>query len=331
MNVPRVAVLGSGSWGTALAIQLARRQPVTLWGRDREAIERMVDARENAAYLPGARFPDALTVTSNLAGALDGAPVILVAVPSHALHETLVAAAPGISDDARVAFATKGFEPDSGRMIHEVAATVLGAGIPLAVVSGPSFAREVAAGQPTAITVATADGEFATVLAEALHGPRFRVYTTDDVIGVEIGGAVKNVIAIATGLADGLGFGANARAALITRGLAEMVRLGEALGGRAETFLGLTGIGDLVLTCTDDQSRNRRYGLALGRGTAHADATRDIGQVVEGVSAALEVMRLAQRQGIDMPICEQVHRILHEGVAPLDAFETLMSRDPKPE
>ncbi len=291
----------------------------------------MVDARENAVYLPGARFPGALTVTPDLAGALAGASVILVAVPSHALHETLVAAAPGIADDARVAFATKGFEPGSGRMIHEVAATVLGPGIPIAVVSGPSFAGEVAAGQPTAVTVATTDGDFGTALAEALHGPRFRVYTTDDVIGVEIGGAVKNVIAIATGLSDGLGFGANARAALITRGLAEMVRMGEALGGRAETFLGLTGIGDLVLTCTDDQSRNRRFGLALGRGEAQEDAVRDIGQVVEGVGAAREVMRLGQRLGIDMPICEQVHRIVHEGVEPLAAFEALMSREPKPE
>ncbi len=285
--------------------------------------------RENAAYLPGIPFPDRLRVTANVADALEGVRELIVAVPSHALRESLVTTTVGIRDDARVAFATKGFEPHSGKLVHEVATEVLGRGPSVAVLSGPSFAREVASGKPTAVTLATTDAEFSVALAAVLHGPRFRVYSTDDVVGVEVGGAVKNVIAIATGLADGLGLGANARAALITRGLAEIARLGTALGGRQETFLGLTGIGDLVLTCTDDQSRNRRFGLALARGTSAADAAHEIGQVVEGVSAAREVMRLAQAHGIEMPIAEQVHRVLHEGVDPMEAFEALMSREPK--
>lgn len=331
MTPAPVAVLGAGSWGTALAIQLARSGPVRLWGRDAATLQKAAATRENARYLPGIRLPDYLSVEPDLVAALSGVDDILVVVPSHALRETLWQIAPMLQPGRRVAYACKGFEPDSGRLPHQVAAEVLGPDIPVAVLSGPTFAKEVAAGLPTAIVAASADAAFADDLVAALHGDRFRAYTSDDLIGVEVGGAVKNVIALAAGLGDGLGFGANARAALITRGLAEIVRLGTVLGGRQETFLGLTGIGDLVLTCTDDQSRNRRLGLALARGEARDRAQEAIQQVTEGVGAAREVMRLAQVHEVDMPICEQVHAVLFEGRTPMDAFAALMARDPKRE
>ncbi|MFN2301567.1 MAG: NAD(P)H-dependent glycerol-3-phosphate dehydrogenase [Gammaproteobacteria bacterium] len=326
-----MTVLGAGSWGTALAIQLARSGPARLWGRDAGRLAAMAAARENAEYLPGARFPDSLQIEPDLAAALDGVNDLLVVVPSHAFRETLWRAAPHLRPGMRVAYAAKGFEPGSGKLPQEVVAEVLGADIAQAVVSGPTFAKEVAAGMPGAIVVASTNAAFSSSLVDALHHGHFRAYRSDDVVGVEVGGAVKNVVAVATGMSDGLGFGANARAALITRGLAEMVRLGTVLGGRHETFLGLAGVGDLVLTCTDDQSRNRRLGLALGRGEALADAQQEIRQVVEGVVAAREVMRLAQQHGIEMPISEQVHEVLYEGVTATAAFETLMARDPRVE
>lgn len=291
----------------------------------------MAQARVNADYLPDARFPDALHLEADIAAALDGVNDVLVVVPSHALRETLWLTAPHMRPGMRVAYAVKGFEPGSGKLPQQVVAEVLGSEVPQAVVSGPTFAREVAAGLPGAIVVASANAAFASSLVGALHHGHFRAYRSEDVTGVEVGGAVKNVIAVATGMSDGLGFGANARAALITRGVAEMVRLGTMLGGRHETFLGLAGVGDLVLTCTDDQSRNRRLGLALGRGDALAVAQREIRQVVEGVVAAREVMRLAQQYGIEMPISEQVHEVLYEGVTATAAFETLMARDPRME
>lgn len=331
MTQAPIAVLGSGSWGTALAIQLACSRAVRLWGRDEQQLRAFDQARENTRYLPGIRFPDYLGLEPALEAALAGVRDVLVVVPSHALRETFWRIAPMLAPDSRVAYAAKGFEPESGQLPHQVAAEVFGSDIPVAVLSGPTFAKEVAAGMPTAITVASTDGAFAADMALALRSDRFRAYTSDDLVGVEVGGAVKNVLAIGAGLSDGLGFGANARAALITRGLAEMVRLGVALGGRQETFLGLTGIGDLILTCTDDQSRNRRLGLALGRGEQRGDAQARIQQVTEGVGAAREVMRLAQGMDIEMPICEQVHAVLFENLTPLAAFETLMARDLKKE
>ena len=312
-------------------MQLARSGATRLWGRDPGQIQAMAATRENARYLPGQRFPDALAPMPELPAALDGARDVLVVVPSHAFRPMLVRLAPHLASAARVAYAVKGFEPGTGKLPHRVAADTLGEDRATAVLSGPTFAQEVAAFQPTAIVAASADAAFAESLTCALHHGWFRTYTTDDVIGVEVGGAVKNVIAIAAGLSDGLGFGANARTALITRGLSEIVRLGRALGGRQETFLGLTGIGDLVLTCTDDQSRNRRFGLALGRGADRAAAESEIRQVVEGISAAAETVRLAAQLDIEMPIAVQVDAVVNRGVAPRDAFQALMAREPKAE
>jgi glycerol-3-phosphate dehydrogenase (NAD(P)+) len=330
-NTP-VAVLGAGSWGTALAIQLARGgRPAILWGHDPEHMALIAQERRNARYLPAAIFPETLRVEADLAAALTGVRDILVAVPSHAFRGVLESVKPHLRADTRLLWATKGLESGSRKLLHEVVADVLGTAIPTAVVSGPTFAREVAEGLPTAVTVASTDPVFARDVAERLHSETFRAYTGNDVIGVEVGGAVKNVLAIAAGIADGLGFGANARTALITRGLAEVMRLGIALGGRAETFMGLAGLGDLVLTCTDNQSRNRRLGLALGRGETLEEALTAIDQVVEGVQTAREVYELAQSRGIDMPITEQVYCVLYEGCAPRDAVHALLNRVQKSE
>ncbi|MFO7304607.1 MAG: NAD(P)H-dependent glycerol-3-phosphate dehydrogenase [Gammaproteobacteria bacterium] len=328
----QIAVLGAGSWGTALAIQLARTSRRTvLWGRNRDHLAALAAQRRNTRYLPEAAFPDALVVEPDLARALRGSRDVIVAVPSHALRATLQAAAPLLPDRARIAWATKGFELDTGLLPHQVAREVLGERIPLAVISGPTFAREVGAGLPTAMTVASSDSQFAAELAFSLSGLNFRAYTSDDVIGVEVGGATKNVLAIGAGISDGLGYGANTRVALITRGLVEMTRLGVALGARKETFMGLAGLGDLVLTCTDDQSRNRRFGLELAAGRDVEAAQRSIGQVVEGVMAARSVREVARRLNVEMPISEQVYRVIYEGVAPQDAVKELMSRTLKPE
>ena len=268
--------------------------------------------------------------TDSLDEALDGAADCLVVVPSQAFRLVARQLAERLPADFGVAWATKGLDVASGQLLHTVAQEELGER-PLAVVSGPSFAGEVARGLPTAVTVASNQPEFATRFATLLHGATFRAYTSPDMVGVEICGAAKNVLAIATGIADGLGFGANTRAALITRGLAELIRVGTALGGRPETFTGLAGLGDLVLTCTDDQSRNRRMGLALARGKSVDEAKAEIGQEVEGVVTALAVHRLAARLGIEMPISEQVYRVLHEGVSPAEATRALLEREPKPE
>ncbi len=327
-----IAVLGAGSWGTALALLMARNgHTIRLWGHDPSHVARLRQHKENRQYLPGFPFPDRIRLCYDLAAALMGARVALVVVPSHAYRETLAKVNPLLTATMGIAWATKGLEHGSGCFLHEVTAQVLGSKQPAAVVSGPSFAREVAAGFPTAVTVAASNADYASWIAALLHGSNMRAYTSEDVLGVELGGAVKNVLAIAAGIADGLGFGANARAALITRGLAEMVRLGEAVGGRRETFMGLTGVGDLVLTCTDDQSRNRRFGMAIGRGQSLAEASVTIGQVVEGAAITREVMRLAQHHGIEMPITEQVDRVLYDGQDPRRAVETLLARDPKPE
>jgi glycerol-3-phosphate dehydrogenase (NAD(P)+) len=326
-----VAVLGAGSWGTALAILLCRNgHAVRLWGHEVDQIEALRHDGENRLFLPGAPLPEDLTPTASLDEALAGASDCLVVVPSHAFRAVVKQAAERLPQSMGVAWATKGLDPTSGELLHGVSQEVLGAR-PLAVVSGPSFAQEVARGLPTAVTVASNNAAFAERIALLLHGERFRAYTSSDLIGVEVCGAAKNVLAIATGIADGLGFGANTRAALITRGLAELIRIGTALGGRIETFMGLAGIGDLVLTCTDNQSRNRRMGLALAGGASLADAQARIGQEVEGVVTALAMHRLARRLNIEMPISEQVYRVLYEGVSPESATRALLEREPKAE
>ncbi len=303
-----MAVIGAGSWGTALAIQLSRAgHPTHLWGRDPAQLDAMRRARCNERYLSDAAFPPALTVAADLGQALHDVRDALIAVPSHAFRATLrcEVVRPHLSIGTRVAWATKGFEIPSGLLPHQVASEVLGAR-PGAVLSGPTFAKEVGAGLPTAMTVASRDPEFAKALASRFVGPAFPRLYQNDIMGVEVGGAVKNVIAIGSGIADGMGFGANTRVALITRGLAEMMRLGVKLGAARETFMGLAGLGDLVLTCTDDQSRNRRLGLALGRGRSMQDAQGDIHQVIEGVLASQAVCAVADRLAVDMPICREI-------------------------
>src|SRR5262245_46533425 len=285
--------------------------------------------RRNTRYLPDTRFPELLEPTADLGAAVTGADDVLVAVPSHALRETLTALAK--LPLRRIAWATKGFELDTGLLPYQVAGQLLPASLPTAVLSGPTFAREVGAGLPTAMTIASADEDYAQRLAERISSETFRAYTSNDVVGVEVGGATKNVYAIGAGICDGLGFGANTRIALIARGLAEMTRLGLALGGRKETFMGLAGMGDLVLTCTDDHSRNRRFGLALARGAQPAAALRTIGQVVEGFNGARAVQRVATRLGVAMPIVEQLHAILHQGLDPRAAVVALMRRPIAPE
>ena len=327
-----VAVLGAGSWGCALAIHLARLgHPVRLWAHRPEHLAILAQQHENRRHLPGTPFPQSLQVQGALAHALADTRLVLVAVPSHGFRATVEAAAPHLPGQTGLIWATKGLEPGTGRFLHEVLAELLGPRRCVAILSGPSFAREVAAGLPTAITVASSDAEFAGRAAACFHGGTMRVYTSDDVVGVELGGVVKNVLAIAAGISDGLGFGANSRAALITRGLAELVRLGAAVGARSSTMMGLAGLGDLILTCTDDQSRNRRFGLALGRGQGAGDAIRAIGQVVEGASVVSELLALAARHAVEMPICEQVERVVHAGLAPQKAVQALLARDPKQE
>lgn len=328
----RFAVLGAGSWGTALAMLLAGNGHATLlWAHRPDAAETLERERRNERYLPGIRFPDKLHVTADLEGAVAAADVILVVVPSHAFRETLHRLRGAVHPGHRIAWGTKGLEPETRKLLHQVVREELGEAIPMAVVSGPTFAREVARKLPGAVTVAASDPDFALELARALHNDHFRAYTGDDIVGVEIGGAVKNVMAIAAGTADGMGFGANARAALIARGLAEMQRLGRALGARDATFTGLTGLGDLVLTCTDDQSRNRRLGLALGQGKDIDATVREIGQVVEGIGTCREVHELAKELGVEMPITEQVWLIVHQGHTPQQALHDLMERAVRPE
>lgn len=327
-----IAVLGAGSWGTALALHLARLGNDTrLWGRDTAAMAAMQRDRVNARYLPGISFADSLTATANLAQAVAGVRDVLVAVPSHAFRQTLQQLKPLVSLNVRLVWATKGFEHGAQALLSSVVSDEFSTDTPQAVLSGPSFAKELAAGLPTAITLAANNDEFRHELAARLHSDRFRVYLSDDLIGVQIGGAVKNVLAVGAGMCDGLGFGANARTALITRGLAEITRLGLALGGKPETFYGMAGLGDLILTCTDNQSRNRRFGIALGQGKTAAQAQAEIGQVVEAASNAEEVVLLARRLGIEMPISEQIHRILHEGVDPRAAAKELLNREMRDE
>ncbi len=328
----RIAILGAGSWGTALAILAARNGCETLlWGHNAAHMAALAHDRQNQRYLPCQRFPEPLAVTSQLTDAANFSNVLMVCVPSHAFKTTLLKIKPYLPDNVKIAWATKGFNADNGSLLHETVAEVFSRATPAAIISGPSFASEVAADLPTAITIASFQADFANQLADIFHSGRFRTYTSSDLIGVEVGGAVKNVLAIAAGIADGLGFGANTRAALITRGLTEIMRLGIELGGRQETLMGLAGLGDLVLTCTDDQSRNRRFGLALGKGKSIARAFGEIGQEIEGFSAAKQTYLLAKKYAIDMPITEQTYKVLYEGLDPLIAVQNLLSREVKPE
>ena len=332
MTDPKIAVLGAGSWGTALALQLDRSGSHSiLWDRDTENLEKIRATRFNQRYLPGIDIPESIVVENDMLAAVKAADHVLVVTPSHAfawvMKETLKVLVPGQG----IAWACKGFEPGSGRLLHQVAMEVLPASTPLAIVTGPSFAKEVAMNLPTAVTVAGPDGDFTRIMAGALHGGRFRAYTSEDMIGAELGGAVKNVMAVATGICDGMELGDNARAALITRGLAEMMRLGAALNAKPETLMGLAGAGDLILTCTGDLSRNRRLGLKLGKGKKLKQALDEIGQVVEGVNSAAEVQRLAILHKVNMPITEQVNGIIHHDWDPAEGVASLMAREQKAE
>ena len=326
-----VAVLGAGSWGTALAIHLAGAGgSPRLWGRDRALIERIGAARENPRYLPGLAVPVGVTATADPRAALDGAATVIVAVPS-AFVESVVGAVRGcVSASAAVVSATKGLEPGRGRRISVLLGECL-PGRPIAVLSGPSFAREVALGRPTALVVASADEGLARDLQRGLAGPALRLYTNRDVIGVEIAGALKNVMAVATGLSDGIGLGENARAALITRGLAEIARLGVALGAQPGTFLGLAGLGDLVLTCTGSLSRNHALGRAVAGGRTVAAVQAETPMVAEGARTVGAALGLSRSAGIRMPICEEVAAVLFDGKPVADALRSLLSRDPRPE
>jgi glycerol-3-phosphate dehydrogenase (NAD(P)+) len=321
--VTSIGILGAGSWGTALAILLARNGlEVRLWGLEEE-IRRLAEDRENRQFLPGIPFPDKLTPDANLSRAVE-CDEILVVVPSQAFHEVLLKIA-AIRPLQSLCWATKGLDPNTRHPLSTDAETIF-PGADLAVISGPTFAVEVAEGLPTAVTAASSSQSYSERLAGVLKGETFRAYTSPDIIGVQVGGAVKNVMAIAAGISDGLGFGANARAALITRGLAEITRLGVALGAHPETFMGLAGLGDLTLTCTDNKSRNRRMGLALAEGLTIEEARARIQQEVEGVHAAKETFFLASELNVEMPITTEVYRILYEGLDPHIAVRELLHR-----
>jgi glycerol-3-phosphate dehydrogenase (NAD(P)+) len=326
----KIAILGAGAWGSALAISLCAKHQVTLWSRDSALAEAIAAARRNARYLPEAPVPDGVAVTDKLETALAGADLVLVATPTAGLRAVLESVrAAGYA--GAVVWACKGFEQASAKLPHQIAADALGARSDCGALSGPSFALEVARGLPTALTLASRDAEFARRVARELHQPTLRVYYSTDVAGVEISGAVKNVLAIAAGISDGLGLGLNARAALITRGLAEVARLGTALGGRAETFMGLAGAGDLILTCTGDLSRNRRVGLLLAKGEPLDAVLGRLGHVAEGVFSARAVESLADQKGVEMPITRAVCAVLFRGASPAEAARQLLARDPREE
>lgn len=321
----KISVIGAGAWGTAMAVSLAGQHQVTLYARNAQQIEAMRATRVNRTYLPDIILPSALTLSADLDSAVASADLIILAVPLAALRSTLKAL-PSLPDKTGLVWLCKGLEANTGLLPHQVVAAELPAGVPCAVLSGPSFALEVAKGLPTALTLASTDAEFARHTAKALRAPHLRVYASTDVVGVEIGGAVKNVLAIAAGISDGMGLGLNARAALMTRGLAEISRLGVALGGRAETLMGLSGAGDLILTCTGDLSRNRQVGLLLTQQHALPEIMRRLGHVAEGVYSVREVHQLAQRLNVPMPICAAVHRIIYEQVPVKEVLAELLNR-----
>lgn len=327
-----IAILGAGSWGTALALHLANHgQAVRLWTQEADRVKTMADEKANNRYLPGHVFPDTISLTPSLAETIADRCDILIAVPSAGFRDLLLTLKPLIHPETRIAWATKGLDLETGQLLHEVAKEILGTQRSYAILSGPSFASEVAKGLPTAVVVASQQADFAENLQQRFNSARFRVYLSADITGVEIGGIVKNIFAIAVGISDSMQLGANARSALITRGLAEMIRLGLAAGGQADTFVGLAGVGDLVLTCTDNQSRNRRFGLALGSNKSTAEAEREIGQVIEGKRNAELVMQLAKKLSVEMPITEMVWKILQGQITPQEALNQLLARAPKAE
>jgi glycerol-3-phosphate dehydrogenase (NAD(P)+) len=328
----QLTILGAGSWGTALAILAARNgHNVWLWGHDADKMTQMQTARSNIDYLPGLSFPADLQVTSDLASAMQNSRIFVIAVPSHVFSDTFLAIKPYLQPHHGCLIATKGLDPVSGDFFTQVVTSRSDFPIPVAVLSGPTFAKEIAAGQPSAIALASLSDDFSNVVVTLLHNTCFRVYRTQDVLGVQLGGVVKNVLAIAAGIAEGLGFGANTQAALLTRGLAEMVRLGLAVGGQLETFLGLAGVGDLILTATNNQSRNRRFGLLVGQGIDLKTAEQQIKQVVEGVYNAKQICQLAAKYQIEMPITQAVHAILAREISPKEAVNQLLMREPKRE
>lgn len=324
-------VAGAGSWGTALALALARNgHRVFLWDCVEDHARRLAQTGRNDLHLPGHPFPPTLTAVTEFTPLPAGARHVVIATPCAGLRTVLEALRDAGAEGVKLCLACKGLQPDTLSLNHAVAEEVL-PGAPVAILSGPSFAAEVAAGLPTAVTIAAAEAAVAAEFAGLFHSEAFRAYTHDDLIGAQVGGAVKNVMAIAAGVSDGLGFGANARAALMARGLAEIMRLGLALGARAETFMGLTGVGDLALTCTDDQSRNRRFGMALAQGQDPEQAQASIGQAVEGAHTARAVCELAERHGVDMPISRQVLRVIEGEISPAAAVRELLARARKPE
>ena len=326
-----VCVIGAGSWGTALALQLARNgHQVQLWGHEPEHIERLRADRENVEFLPGIELPESIHPQSSLADAARDAILVLIVIPSHAYRQFLTQLKPHIQQQTPVYWASKGFEIETGKFLHELVAQELDIAH-YGVISGPTFATEVARNLPAAVTCAGNSPESTRTVAELLHGGHFRCYTSDDIVGVEIGGALKNILAIGVGAVDGLGLGANTRAALITRGLAEIMRFGECMGAQRETLMGLSGLGDLILTSTDNQSRNRRFGLAVGQGMSVEQAKESVSQTVEGYRAARAVYALAQKQGVSLPIIEQVYQVLYEDKSIQAAIADLERRELKPE
>ena len=324
-------VIGAGSWGTALALTLARNQhSVVLWGQDPDHCHKMQTTRMNATYLPEVQFPDNLTVTHDLHAAVVAAQHILIAVPSHAFEEVIARIAQELKHKKGIIWASKGINADL-RFLHEVAAAYLGKDFPMAVLTGPSFAKEVAENLPTAVVIASNDKTYGMRMQEAFNNPYFRVYASADLLGAELGGAVKNVLALAVGISQGLGFATNTRAALITRGLAEMMRLGDALGAKRETLMGLSGLGDLILTATDLKSRNLRFGVLLGQGLDKDRAIAEIGQVVEGIVTTKIIYALAQKHQVRMPITTEVYRTLYEQAAPKNALLHLLTEEPRSE
>jgi glycerol-3-phosphate dehydrogenase (NAD(P)+) len=327
-----IAILGAGSWGTALALYLSRRgQTVHLWSIEKAEVDAMQAERTNNRFMPGFDFPKSILPMDDLAQAVKDVEDIVVVVPSVGFRHTLASLKPLIAPSVRITCASKGLDTETGQLLSDVALEVMGKERPFAVLSGPSFAREVAAGLPCAVVIASQHPAMLTDLNQRFNSSIFRIYNSDDVIGVEVGGVAKNVIAIATGISDGMQLGSNARSALITRGLAEIMRLGTALGGKIETFVGLSGLGDLILTCSDDQSRNRRFGLAIGKGRNLQEAEREIGQVVEGKRNAELVLKLAEHHGIEMPICDTVWQIMHGKFTAKEAIDRLLARSARTE
>lgn len=329
MKTKTIALLGAGSWGTAVAVHLSKiGHRVLLWTHNPQHAAKMAETKSNPRYLPDINFPKALIPSNDLEQCMDKADYVIIAVPSHAFAGLIASIKKPLQG---LTWITKGIDPGSNQLLSQLVAQRFGASFPLAVISGPSFAKEVARFLPTALTLAGNNLEYQKQIQQLMHHSNIRVYFSDDLIGVQVCGAVKNVLAIGCGISDGLGYGANAKAALITRGLAEMSRLGLSLGAHADTFLGLAGVGDLVLTCTDDQSRNRRFGLLLGQNISIAEAEKQIGQVVEGKSNAAQVCTLAKQNQIEMPICEQINALLQGKISAKQAVYNLMSRPPREE